>query len=63
VQEAAKFGIEEDCAVEYRCDPIGTQLNYEVLSAAVSQVRSSNQSSKLDKGWKARIEEDYAERK
>lgn len=61
VREAAKFGIDEECAVDYHCDSVGTELNYEVLSAAVSQVRSSGK--KLDRSWKARIEEDYAERK
>ena len=61
VREAAKFGIDEECAVDYHCDSVGTELNYEVLSAAVSQVRSSGK--KLDRSWKARVEEDYAERK
>ncbi|MBR4861659.1 MAG: hypothetical protein IKU09_05615, partial [Firmicutes bacterium] len=63
VREAAKFGIDEACAVDYHCDSAGTELNYEVLSAAVSQVRSSSAGKKLDRSWKARIEEDYAERK
>ena len=63
VREAAKFGIDEACAVDYNCDSAGTELNYEVLSAAVSQVRSSSAGKKLDRSWKKRIEEDYAERK
>ena len=63
VQEAAKFGIDEACAVDYCCDARGTELNYEVLSAAVSQVRSSGAGKKLGRGWKKRIEEDYAERR
>ena len=62
VQEAAKFGIDEACAVDYCCDARGTELNYEVLSAAVSQVRSSGAGKKLGRGWKKRSEEDYAER-
>ncbi len=63
VREAAKFGIDEACAVDYHCDSAGTELNYEVLSEAVSQVRSSSAGTKLGRGWKARIERDYAERK
>ena len=62
VREAAKFGIDEECAVDYHCDSVGTELNYEVLSAAVSQVRSSGAGKKLDRSWKARIEEDYEKR-
>jgi len=63
VQEAAKFGIDEACAVDYRCDAAGTALNYEVLSEAVSQVRAcSSTGRKLGRSWKKRIEEDYKER-
>jgi len=62
VQEAARFGIGEACAVDYCCDAEGTELNYEVLSEAVSQVRSSGAGAKLGRSWKKRIEEDYKER-
>ena len=40
ISTAARFGIDEDFAVDYRADEIGTQLNYEVLSEAVSNLRS-----------------------
>ena len=62
VSEARKYGIHEDRAVDYCCDEAGTELNYEVLSAAVSEVRSSRGEKKLDRSWKARLERDYAER-
>ena len=63
VGEARRFGIDEACAVDYCCDEVGTELNYDVLCAAVSQVRSSSREKKLDRGWKSRIEADYAERR
>ena len=34
-KEAARFGIDADRAVNYKCDEEGTALNYEVISAAV----------------------------
>jgi len=39
VSTAAKFGIEEDFAVDYHADTEGTQLNYEVLNEAVMTFR------------------------
>lgn len=60
VETASRFGIGADRAVNYHSDHQGTQLNYEVLSAAVSTVRSS---ATLDADWKKRIDEDYKERK
>ena len=60
VQEAARFGISEDKAANYHCDAAGTALNYEVLSDAVSQVRSCGRP--LSASWKERIDADYEER-
>ena len=40
VTTAAQFGIEEDFAVDYHADEIGTQLNYEAVGEAVSNLRS-----------------------
>ncbi len=60
VQTAGRFGIGADRAVNYHADSQGTQLNYQVLSAAIGAVRASQP---LDAGWKQRIEEDYEERK
>jgi uncharacterized protein YegL len=37
---AGRFGVQANRAVNYECDSEGTQLNYEVLSKAVSRVRA-----------------------
>jgi len=60
VETAKTFGIREDRAVNYRADSAGTRLNFQVLAEAVSEVR---QSRPLAAGWKARIDEDYENRK
>ena len=60
VETAKHFGIGADRAVNYRADSRGTQLNYEVVSEAVSAVRCSRP---LSAGWSARIDEDYKSRK
>lgn len=59
ISTAARFGIDEDFAVDYRADEIGTQLNYAVLSEAVSNLRSGK---KIDRSWKKGIERDYNQR-
>ena len=59
ISTAARFGIDEDFAVDYRADEIGTQLNYEVLSEAVSNLRSGK---KIDRSWKKGIERDFNQR-
>lgn len=60
VETARHFGIDADRAVNYHPDHEGTQLNYEVLSAAVSAVRHS---APLGRDWKRRIDEDFRSRK
>ena len=59
VKTAGTFGIGADRAVNYHSDREGTQLNYEVLSAAISSVRSN---APLGTDWKKRIDEDYESR-
>lgn len=49
-----------DRAVNYHADRTGTQLNYEVLSEAVSAVRCR---APLGAAWKERIDEDFRARK
>ncbi|MBR6812489.1 MAG: hypothetical protein IKM51_03860, partial [Oscillospiraceae bacterium] len=57
--EAKRFGIDEDRAVNYKCDTEGTALNYEVISEAVCSVRASRP---LTANWKRRIDEDVKKR-
>lgn len=59
ISTAAQFGIGEDFAVEYHADEIGTQLNYEAVSEAVTNLRGGN---KLDSSWKKGIERDFNRR-
>lgn len=60
VATAAHFGIEEDFAVNYHADNIGTQLNYEAINEAVSSIRCGK---KIVRSWKERVEKDYNHRK
>ena len=55
--EAGKFGIDESMAANYHCDKIGTALNYEVISDAITSVRTC--AAPLSGEWKQRIDEDY----
>ena len=59
VRTARHFGIAEDRAVTYLSDSEGTQLNYEVMSDAVSAVRAS---APLKSSWKDRITADKKKR-
>lgn len=59
VETAARFGINEDRAVNYNADGAGTQLNYEVLSETVSCMRASQP---ISSDWKKRIDEDFKKR-
>ncbi|MBD8068782.1 vWA domain-containing protein [Bacillus sp. PS06] len=60
VSTAAQFGIDEDFAVDYHADNIGTKLNYESVSDAVSNLREGK---KIDRSWKVGIERDFGERR
>jgi len=60
VKTAGDFGISEDFAVNYHADQAGTQLNYKVMSEAISSFR---QGKKVDRTWKADIEADFENRK
>jgi uncharacterized protein YegL len=59
ISTAARFGIDEDHAVDYHADEIGTELNYEAVNEAVSSLRSGK---KIDRNWKKGIERDYNQR-
>ena len=60
IATASRFGITADRAANFHSDSAGTQLNYDVLSDAVSAVRTSRP---LGSAWKARIDEEYERRK
>ncbi|QCJ42881.1 VWA domain-containing protein [Bacillus sp. S3] len=59
VTTAAQFGIEEEFAVDYHADHVGTQVNYEAVNEAVITLRSGK---KIDRTWKEGIERDYNRR-
>ncbi len=59
VETARHFGIDRSRAVNYHADRQGTQLNYEVLSEAITAVRCN---APLGEGWKRRIDDDYQAR-
>ena len=62
---AGRFGIRPNRAINYESDSRGTQLNYQVLSEAVSAVRRSNSREETDyvvEACTAPIREDYKKR-
>ena len=60
IAAAKDFGIEEDKAVEYRSDDIGTRLNYAVMNEAICEFRTKGT---VEKSWKQKIENDRKNRK
>ena len=60
VETAARFGISEDRAANYRNDSRGQQLNYEAMDDAIRSVRGN---VPLARAWKSKIEKDYSSRK
>ena len=59
VETAGHFGIDASRAVNYRADREGTRLNYEVLADTIAEVRACRP---ISGSWKARIDEDFANR-
>ena len=57
--EGARFGIAADRAVTYKSDVEGTALNYEVLSEAVTHVRTCGA---MPMSWSDRIKSDVKKR-
>ncbi|MBB5181202.1 uncharacterized protein YegL [Planomicrobium koreense] len=57
---AEKFGIGKEFAADYHADAEGTELNFNVLSEAVTSFRHNE---KLDGQWKKDIEADFIKRK
>jgi len=60
VETAARYGIDEDRAVNYNADSKGTRILYNTVASAVSKVRSS---APLGADWCEKIEEDYRSRR
>lgn len=66
IAEAARFGINADRAVNYRCDSEGTAVNYSTLSKTISKVRQCADAYRMSEaleGWDDEIRVDYDERK
>ena len=63
IEMAGHFGITKDRAVNFVCDSVGTQLNYEVLSAAVTGFRACKSTAPaMADNWSEAIEKDYEDR-
>ena len=60
-KEAARFGINADRAANYHADSEGTNVIYETVSEAITQVRCC--AAPLSADWKQRVDEDYKNRK
>lgn len=58
--EARRFGIDESLSANYHCDAVGTALNYEVISEAITSVRAC--ATPLSADWKKKIDADYKKR-
>ena len=59
-KEAARFGIGADRAANYHADSEGTNVIYETVSEAITQVRCY--AAPLSADWKQRVDEDYKKR-
>ena len=67
VREAGRFGIRPERAVTYEHDSIGTELNFRVMSKAVSYARAADSPERMEamfdeKELMAPIREDYKKR-
>ena len=67
IEIAGRFGVQANRAVNYECDSEGIQLNYEVLSKAVSRVRTCaapTAAMAFDEcgDWAEEIRADYSKR-
>ena len=59
VETAEQLGIQADRAVQYKSDPEGTRLNYQVLEEAVKSVRDCGG---ISSDWAAPIRADFSRR-
>ena len=63
VEVADRFGIAKNRAQNYHNDSAGIELNYSVLSDAVSNLRSSRPGESLSDFWSMPIDADFKKRK
>ncbi len=67
IEVAGNMGISRERAANYNCDAVGTALNYSVLEATVSRVRSCKSGAAMSKvldtgAWKEAIDSDFESR-
>ncbi len=65
ISVAARFGINADRAINYKCDQVGTSLNYQVMSETITALRRAKNKEDLDQAvckCTAPIREDYERR-
>jgi len=60
IETARSYGIDQDRAVEYNCDSVGTGMNFEAMSDAITTLRCS---APLTAEWKKKVEADKKNRK
>lgn len=60
IETARSYGIDQDRAVEYNCDSVGTGLNFEAMSEAITTMRCS---APLTADWKKKAEADRKKRR
>ena len=60
IETARSYGIDQDRAVEYNCDSVGTGLNFEAMSDAITTMRCS---APFTADWKKKVEADRKKRK
>ena len=58
-KEAARFGIDADCAADYHADSKGTAVIYEAMNDAVCSVRACQP---VGAAWKKNVDADYRKR-
>ena len=59
VKTAGSFGIDEDRAVTYTCDKVGTALNFKAVGGALKKMRAG---ATVCAEWKEEIEQDHKNR-
>lgn len=60
IQTANTYGIDPSRAQSYHCDKTGVNLNFEVMSEAITQVRATKT---LNEHWKDKVDKDYQNRR